>query len=199
MASSTYKGLTVVTSPVGDGGQALTDNFRELADRTGKCNYTAAADPTVNDDVSESYYPGSKWVNTTTDAIFFCTDNTVGNAVWVSTTGGATAPVVTKITDYVVTTDDFGTTFVLIGVGNATFSLPSVAAANIGGWLRFIKTGIGTLTVDAADADLIADSGAGDTIYNSVALETYATLTIMLVTATQWVIIGAHGTWVTTT
>ncbi len=65
-------------------------------------------------------------------------------------------------------------------------------------WYRFVKLGAGMLTVEAADVDKIADSGAGDTIYNDEPLQTYATLTLLLVSATQWTITEGHGTWTTT-
>jgi hypothetical protein len=54
------------------------------------------------------------------------------------------------------------------------------------------------LTIKAADADVIADSGAGATIYDSNTNENFATLTLLLANGTNWVITGAHGTWTTT-
>ena len=46
-----------------------------------KINGTAA--PTVNDDSDDGYGPGSMWVDTTNDRIYFCVDATVAAAVWV--------------------------------------------------------------------------------------------------------------------
>jgi len=79
-----------------------------------------------------------------------------------------------------------------------TFYLPSVDASHIGSWFRFVKLGSGKLNVEAADSDRIADSGIGDTIYNDEPTQTYATLTLLLVSATQWTITEGHGTWTTT-
>ena len=80
-----------------------------------------------------------------------------------------------------------------------TLTLPSVGAGDVGVWLTVVKLGAGKVIIDPADADTIADSTASTgTIFDDVATETYATITLRLVTATLWVIVGAHGTWVTT-
>lgn len=41
-------------------------------------------DPTVNNDASEGYRPGSFWVNQTGEDVFTCLDATVGAAKWLS-------------------------------------------------------------------------------------------------------------------
>lgn len=95
-------------------------------------------------------------------------------------------------------TSDFGKTITVNAAGVQTVSLPSVAATDVGGWFTVVKLGAGQVTIDAADSDVIADSGAGDTIYNNIAAETYATITLRLVSETLWSITGAFGTWTTT-
>lgn len=50
---------------------------------------TSTSDPTVNDDIGDGYNPGQTWVNTTTPEAFVLVDNTLGAAVWVSTTTAA--------------------------------------------------------------------------------------------------------------
>lgn len=82
MASlSPYKGLEVVEGASGDGGIALTDNFKELADRA---PYAAAADPGANDDSSAGFAAGDQWLNTSTQTMWSCVDASVGAAVWKS-------------------------------------------------------------------------------------------------------------------
>lgn len=44
--------------------------------------YMRAATPTVNDDNSQFYKPGDIWIDTTTDNVYICANNTVGAAVW---------------------------------------------------------------------------------------------------------------------
>ena len=44
-----YKGLDVVEGATGDGGIALTDNFKELADRA---PYQSSSNPTTSSDSS---------------------------------------------------------------------------------------------------------------------------------------------------
>jgi len=104
----------------------------------------------------------------------------------------------TKTDNYNVQTTDVAKTLVMNSALDKAFNLPSVGAGDVGLWFTFIKLGAGKLTIDAADSDVIADSGAGDTIYDDIAGETYATITLVLVSETQWAITGAHGTWVTT-
>ena len=103
----------------------------------------------------------------------------------------------TKTDNYNVLPTDFGKTLIMNAVDKA-FSLPSVGASDIGAILTFVFIGTGTLIIDAADADTIDDSGAGDTIYCTQNGEKYSTLTLMLTTATEWIILAAKGIWTTT-
>jgi len=98
-----------------------------------------------------------------------------------------------------ITTNDCNKLLIYTGTaGNNTFSLPSVAATDVGCHFQFAKTGAGKLIIDAADSDKIRDSGAGDTIYNDQAGEVYATIHLILIAETQWAIAGFDGTWTTT-
>ena len=120
---------------------------------------------------------------------------------WVSEAsagGGGGITVETKTDNYSVEIADSGKLLVMNSADDKIFSLPSVAAGDIGTRFYFSKIGVGKVTIDAADSDKISDSGAGDTIYNDQTLEVYATIHLMLVSATQWAIIGADGIWVTT-
>jgi hypothetical protein len=100
-----------------------------------------------------------------------------------------------KTNAYAVQVTDYGKTFVITNALSVNFTLPSVTVANAGLTYTFVKLSSGTLTITAADADTIADSGAGGTLSDSEAAETYATVTIRLVGETQWVLLGGHGTW----
>jgi len=117
---------------------------------------------------------------------------------------GVTLPTVTvtaKTDDYNVLAADFGVDKALSmsAAGLKTFTLPSVAAGDIGKILTFIKLGAGQVTIDAADSDTIHDSSAGGTLTNAQAGETYATVTLMLTSATTWNIVASSGVgWVTT-
>ena len=103
-----------------------------------------------------------------------------------------------KTDNYNVLVTDSGKTLVMNSAAEKTFSLPSVDATNIGLIIKFVKINTGKLIIDAADADIIADSGAGDSIYNDQDTETYASIVLGLASETKWVIIGAHGIWTTT-
>jgi hypothetical protein len=103
---------------------------------------------------------------------------------------------VTKSDNYSVLTTDTSKTLVM-DTAAKTFSLPSVDASNIGVWYTFVKANNGSLIIDAADTDLINDSSAGGTIYDAQTNETYAVITVELVSATNWVAYGGTGTWTT--
>lgn len=45
-------------------------------------NLEAVTNPTINDDVEDGYFSGSRWVNTDTNNIYICIDNSIGAAVW---------------------------------------------------------------------------------------------------------------------
>lgn len=51
-----------------------------------KSKSNASTDPGVDDDASEGYEVGSRWLNTLTGDEFVCFDNSFGAAVWGSTT-----------------------------------------------------------------------------------------------------------------
>ena len=109
--------------------------------------------------------------------------------------------VTAKTDDYGVLAADFGVDRALSmnAAGLKTFTLPSVAAGDIGKVITFIKLGAGQVTIATADTDTIHDSSAGGTLTNAQAGETYASVTLMLTTASQWSIVGISGVgWVTT-
>jgi len=106
-------------------------------------------------------------------------------------------PASIKTDNYNVLVSDIGKTLVMNGV-DKTFSLPSVDAGNVGMILTFVFISTGTLTIDAADNDTIDDSGAGFGIYCTQNGEKYSTITLMLASATEWIILAAKGIWTTT-
>ncbi|SFJ15599.1 hypothetical protein [Planctomicrobium piriforme] len=76
-----YKGIDVVEDATGDAGIALTENFKELADRA---PYEAAANPGTGDDGSDGFSSGDQWLNTSTQVMWICISAGVGAAVWKS-------------------------------------------------------------------------------------------------------------------
>lgn len=65
----------------------------------GSSVHTDTVDPTINDDITSPYTTGQIWVNTATDAVFICADNTDGAAVWIDVAsggGGSSAHVTTS-------------------------------------------------------------------------------------------------------
>ena len=98
-----------------------------------------------------------------------------------------------------ISLDDCGKVFTCDTTSMCTFTLPSVGAADIGVHFTFIRQNpLGSLVIQAADGDVIADSGPGGTIYSSSVEESNTTLSILLAGPDRWVITGGHGSWTTT-
>lgn len=115
-----YKGLQVVTpDPSGAGGLAINNDFKSLVDWHPRCNWSATADPTKDDDDRESspennYQVGSLWFNEDTGALFLCVDATEGAAVWRGIPFGAIG-----LTAWQTTTDGSAKQLFLNGVDEA--------------------------------------------------------------------------------
>jgi len=105
-----------------------------------KSNYTATSNPGVTNDSAEGYSVGSVWINTSTDAWFACTDNTVGAAVWVSTAAGGGVTSVNGDVGPVVTLDgsEVDSTY--------TPSNYTATSVDIDGNLEGIDNKLGTIT-----------------------------------------------------
>jgi len=110
--------------------------------------------------------------------------------------GGGLLTVEAKNSGYTILTTDLGKVFTCNASTAQTFNLPSVTTSHIGTEYTIVKLGAGKITVDAADSDTIEDSGIGDTIYCEDS--GIATIKLLLVTETNWVITFANGTWITT-
>ncbi len=82
---TTYKWLEVLTggSPQA-GGNAISENFKKIADRVPKSNWVATSVPGDGDDETQGYSPGSMWLSfeSGTKKLWVCRDATESNAVW---------------------------------------------------------------------------------------------------------------------
>lgn len=73
--------LTAAVFPIAQAGASLQAPIALLDARYGNTN-VSASDPTVNSDIDAGYYPGSRWVNSTTGNLFTCISNGDGAARW---------------------------------------------------------------------------------------------------------------------
>ena len=101
-------------------------------------------------------------------------------------------------TGITITSADYGKAITVNSASARTVTLPSVTAADIGATITVVKLGAGNVTIQAAASTYIADSASGGTIYNNTASQTFATITLRLVTSNKWVVIGGDGLWTTT-
>lgn len=123
---------------------------------------------------------------------------TNGKYVLGSGTGSAGGTVVTKTADYAVVKADFGNSLVMDSASNKTFTLPTTIAGDVGAKITFIKANTGKVTLQMPAGTKVADSANAGTMYNDLINEDYATITLQLITATKWVVLGGMGTWITT-
>lgn len=114
--------------------------------------------------------------------------------------GGGTSSqeTLTKTDNYTLLIADFNKTLVMDSASNKTFTIPTATATEIGSRITFVKTNTGKVTLQLPASTTLVDSSAAGTMYNDLTNETWATVTIQLVTATKWVVVGGFGTWITT-
>lgn len=74
-----------------ENGGVASESEAGQATKLPKSRMNASTDPGVDDDASEGYEAGSRWLNTSTGEEFVCFDSTNGAAVWGSTTKGGSA------------------------------------------------------------------------------------------------------------
>jgi hypothetical protein len=114
---------------------------------------------------------------------------------FVSTTTIRKVPVVNAATGTTLTVSSAGITVFVSSNTAQSVNLPSVDATNIGISFRIVKGGTGSVTIHAADSDIIADSSAGGHLVGSSSLQSYANVTLLLVDATHWIVTGGDGDW----
>ena len=80
----TYRGLSVLSSASGAGGNAINEDLKTLVDWNPQNAWGQTANPTSTDDQNSDYFVGSMWQNTSTTpaSVFLCRDDSVGAAVW---------------------------------------------------------------------------------------------------------------------
>jgi len=69
-----------------DSGGVASEGSNGQATKMPKSRQAASTSPGVDDDASEGYEKGSRWVNATDGLEFVCTDSTTGAAKWRQTT-----------------------------------------------------------------------------------------------------------------
>ena len=95
-----------------------------------------------------------------------------------------------------------------LATGALTWALPTGdLSANVATGVAplkytFVKTAAGTVVIAPGTGNFIDDGAAGKTMTNSVAGETYATMTLQLISSATsvntWVIVSGRGTWAMT-
>ena len=127
----------------------------------GKSNVTATSNPTTTDDVAAGYAPGSIWLNTSTNRIFICVNNTSSAAVWfeaVGQTATELSPEVTNTIDLGTTTNRYKDLYLsgsIDGTQNATFggTLNVTGTTTVGTLNGTTATVSGLTTLNQVDAN----------------------------------------------
>jgi len=173
--NSGSSGVLNVTDDSGNNEIDVDVNFHSGA--------TESTDALANDDIMLIYDTSASAYRRITKGNFFQTSS--------QTITGAS---------YSVTASDMGNSSIRANsASEVTMDLPAGSTAIDGKRVTFVKTGAGQLTITANGSDTIADSTAGGDLYNDVSSEDYANVTLEWVDAIDtWIMIGAHGTWSTT-
>jgi hypothetical protein len=127
----------------------------------GKSNVTATSNPTITDDVAAGYAPGSIWLNTSTNRIFICVNNTSSAAVWfeaVGQTATELSPEVTNTIDLGTATNRYKDLYLsgsIDGTQNATFggTLNVTGTTTVGTINGTTATVSGLTTLNQVDAN----------------------------------------------
>lgn len=115
-----------------------------------------------------------------------------------STGGSAKLVLLDKTDDYSIQVGDLAKVITMTATVSKTLTLPSVTATDIGLHFTIIKKGSGDLVIQASDSDTILDSSAGGTLSNLVATDIYSTISLALISETEWIVSNAtSGYWVT--
>ena len=96
---------------------------------------------------------------------------------------------------HTVTRNQSGHTLAMNSSSNLAFTLFAPTAADVGFEVTFVNINTGRLTILVAGSGVVIASDGTEGIYSDD--DKFATLTLRLVSATQWSIVGAHGTWTT--
>ena len=102
-------------------------------------------------------------------------------------------PYKVKTADYQVVWEDTGMTLIMNdATHNNKFVLPTTdMAAHIGCWFTFANIGTGTCEIEGPGGSV----KVADNVQITSGDDVFATVTLQLISATQWSITGAHGTW----
>jgi len=98
-------------------------------------------------------------------------------------------------TEIYLTTDDLNGILIVDNAAAVDVYLPSVGSSEVGRYMEVHRIGAGSVTVHAADLDVINDSAAGGSISSTKAGQTYTVIRLRLITETRWAIIAIIGTW----
>lgn len=146
----------------------------------------------TNDDIYPVVTPAA------TDRLVITQGGVVKKALVGDVGGGSGETVEINDTDTTInlTTADLNKVLRIENASPVVINLPSVAAAQVGSGLKVRKRGVGSVTINAADSDTIAD-GSSTTVVDS-STDTDSGIDLILETATEWGLGGLPlGNWST--
>ncbi len=121
-----------------------------------------------------------------TDEIMIISNGVVKKALLSGISGSAGETVVVNTTDTTITltTADLNKILVIENANPVVVNMPSVGSGDVGSTLGIRKRGVGTVTVNMADSDTVADGTS--TIVADLSTEIDAALNLLLETETAW-------------
>lgn len=98
-----------------------------------KNNFSASTDPDIYSDYSQNYEIGSRWLNTITEKIFTCVDNSTSGAVWSEGGGGVETFVTIVAAEARLNNDEYDLIYVVENQTIYSYSASGLAAIPIDG------------------------------------------------------------------
>jgi hypothetical protein len=116
------------------GNIALTKADVGLSDVANiKDNLAATVAPTVSNDTSEGFSPGSRWIDVVGEKVYICVDESSGAAVWkevsnlAASGGGGGKELEVKTGNFTISSSDNGKFFLIKNTADSSVTLPSAA------------------------------------------------------------------------
>jgi len=143
---------------------------------------------------NDTFYPIVSSVDS--DDLLIVVQDGIVKKTGVANVGGGSLTTYDSETEIYLTS--LGGIIVIDNASPVNIYLPSVGADDVGRSLEVYRIGTGSVTIHAADADVINDSAAGGNVASTRTNQTDAMILLRLITETRYGIASVIGSWSTT-
>lgn len=109
----------------------------------------------------------------------------------------AVPSILNKTDDYELDPTDVYKTVTMDSIAAKTLTIPSGLTTGV--YFEFVKLGAGRLTIQMSGSEIVADSTAGGTVYDTEATDIITKIRMQKITSTKWTLeLLTEGKWTTT-